>query len=301
MKFINSVLAQNETVTKDTVDTWDLPVQPLSHICVTIRALNAAAFECTKYELENLIRKAEVLYKGASVVSLSGVELDTYNALVFRNLSVLGNQVAPINSVRTLALVIPFGRKIFNPDECFPATKKGELQLQITWNTAAATPNIGTPQVQIETIELPEAGPKQYVKVTTLTKTPTAVGLHDVNLPIGNKFIGIVLQATSVPIGVAWTKSISYVQMLVNNVEYNYAKANWESLHGMLLNKIGHREPYDLDADHDHYMDAALLDFDPLGDDRYLLDSKGFASLKLRIYADIANKIQLHPIELVAV
>jgi len=300
MDFIHSVLAQNETVTKDTVDTWDLPVQPLSHIIVTLRALNAAGFECTKYELESLIRKVEVLYKGASIISLSGVELDTYNALVFRNLPILGNQVAAINSVRTLCLVIPFGRKIFDPAECFPATKKGELQLQITWNTAAATPNVGTPQIQIETVELPGASPKQYVRVTTLTKTPTAVGLHDVDLPIGNKFIGIQLHATTVPIGIVWTKSISYVKLLVNNLEFNYSKANWESLHGMLLNKIGHREPYDLDADHDHYMDAALMDFDPLGDDKYLLDSKGMASLKLRIYADVADAILIHPIELVA-
>lgn len=301
MKFINSVLALNETVTKNTVDTWDLPVSALSHIILTLRALNAAGFECTKYELENLISKVEVLYRGAAIISLSGVELDTYNALLFRNLPILGNQVAAINSVRTLCLVIPFGRKIFDAVECFPSTKKGELQLQITWNTAAATPNIGTPQIQIETVELPEATPKQYVKVTTLTKTPTAIGLHDVDLPMGNKYIGIGLHATSVPIGIAWTKSISYVKMLVDNVEYDYAKANWESLHGMLLNKIGHREPYDLDADHDHYMDAALLDFDPLGDDSYLLDTKPFASLKLRIYADIADLILLHPIELVTV
>jgi len=300
MDFIHSVLAQNETVTKDTVRTWDLPVQPLSHIIITLRALNAAAFECTKYELESLIRKVEILYKGAAIVSLSGVELDTYNALVFRNLPILGNQVAAIDSVRTLCLVIPFGRKIFDPAECFPATKKGELQLQITWNTDAATPNVGTPQIQIETVELPGASPKQYVRVTTLTKTPTAVGLHDIDLPIGNKFIGIQLHATTVPIGIVWTKSISYIKLLVNNLEFNYAKANWESLHGMLLNKIGHREPYDLDADHDHYMNAALMDFDPLGDDKYLLDSKGMASLKLRIYADVADAILVHPIELVA-
>ncbi len=300
MKFIQSVLAQNEAVIKDTVDTWDLPVLPLSHIIVTIKGLNAGAVECTKYEIENLIRKIEVLYEGAAIVSLSGVELDTYNGLLFRNLPILGNQVATNDGVRTLCLAIPFGRKIFDPNECFPKTSKGELQLQITWNTAAATPNIDGVMVQIETVELPEASPKQYVKVTTLSKTPTAIGEHDVDLPIGNKYIGIQLHATSVPIGTTWTKSISYLKLLVNNVEYNYARANWESLHGMLLNKIGHREPYDLDADHDHYMDAALLDFDPLGDDSYLLDTKGMASLRLKIYADIADLILLHPIELVA-
>jgi len=301
MKFINSVIAQDETAAVDTVYTWDLPVSPLSHLIVTHKCLNSAAIEATKFEIENFIKKIEVLYKGASVLSLSGVELDTYNAFTLRNLPILLNQVATDNGVRALTLIVPFGRKLFNPKECNPETKKGELQLQITTNSAAATPNTDGHMLQIEAVELPEASPTQFVKVTTLTKTPTATGLHDVNLPTGNKMIGVGLHATTVPIGTTWTKSISYVQLLVNNVEYDYAKANWEALHGMLINKIGHREPYDLDADHDHYLDAALLDFDPLGDDSYLLDTAPMASLKLRIYADVADAILLHPIEIVAV
>lgn len=301
MKFINSVIVQDEAAAVDSVYTWDLPVSPLSHIVITHKCLNAAGVEATKYEIENFIKKLEVLYKGASIVSLSGVELDTYDALLLRNLPILLNQVATASGVRALSLVVPFGRRLFDSKECFPGTKKGELQLQITTNSAAETPNITGSMFQIETIELPDAKPSNYVRVTTLTKTPLAVGEHDVSLPIGNKYIGIQLHATTVPIGAVWTKSISWLKLMVNNVEYNYAKTNWESLHGMLLNKIGHREPYDLDADHNHYMDAALLDFDPLGDDSYLLDSGPLAGLKLKIYADIANLILIHPIELVAV
>lgn len=299
MKFIHSVVAQDETITKDTVVTWDLPVNALSFLILTIKCLNAAAVEATKYEIENLLKKVLITFKGTSVIDLSGVELDTYNALTFKNLPILGNQVATNDAVRTLALIVPFGRKLYDAAECFPATRRGELTLQITFNTAAATPNIDGGMIQIESVELPEAKPGQYVKVTTLTKTPTAVGLHDVDLPIGNEYIGVQMHATTVPIGIVWTKSISNLRVLVNNSEYNYAKTNWESLHGMLLNRIGHREPYDLDADHDHYLDSALLDFDPLGDDKFLVDTKGFASFKLRIYADIANLILLHPIEIV--
>lgn len=301
MKFIHSVIAQNKSVAVDETHTWNLPINPISHLIVTIRCLNVAAVEATKYEIENVIKKLEVLYKGASIFSIRGVDLDTYGALTLKNLPIFLNQVATINGVRALTLPVPFGRKLMNPDECFPKTLKGELQLQITINSAAATPNITTLELQIESVELPEATPKQYCRVTTIEKTPTAVGLHDVDLYIGNKLIAVMLQATTVPIGAVWTKSISYLSLLRNNEEYDYSKTNWESLHGMLINKIGHREPYDLDADHDHYMDASLLDFDPLGDDKYLLDTAGLSSLKLRIYADIANLIRVYPIELVAV
>lgn len=301
MKFIHSVIAQDEVAAVDTYYNWDLPVNPLSHLILTIKCLNVAAVEATKYEIENFIRKLTVLYRGTSIVDLSGVELDTYIAQVFKNLPILGNQVTTINGVRTLALPIPFGRKIFDKDECFPKTSKGELVLQIRTNTAAACPNITGMMLQIESVELPEASPKNYVKITTITKTPTAAGEHDVNLPIGNKFLGVLMHATTVPIGATWTKSIGWVKLLIDNIEYNFSKTNWESLHGMLINKIGHREPYDLDADHDHYMDASLLDFDPLGDDSFLIDSVGKASIKLRINAEIANLILIHPIELVKV
>lgn len=299
MKFIHSVVAQDTAMANDTVYTWDLPTNPLSHLILTIKGLNKAGFECTKYELESNISKVEVLYKGAAIISASGIELDTYNAFLLKNLPILLNQVAVINSVRALTLVVPFGRKLMNSKECFHATMKGELKLQIT--TSAATANFTPSYLQIEAVELPEATPENYLRFTTLDKTPTAVGLHDVDLPIGNKFVGIQLHATSVPIGITWNKSISYVKLLANNVEYDYAITNWESLHGMLINKIGHREPYDLDADHDHYLDAALMDFDPIEGEDYLLDSAGLSSLKLRIYADVADAIIIHPIELVPV
>ena len=301
MKFIHSVLAQDEAAAVDTTYTWDLPTNPLSHIIVTHKCLNAAAVEATKYEIQNFIKKIEVLYRGAAIVSLSGVNLDTYNALILKELPILLNQVATDNGVRALMMMVPFGRKLYDPEECLFATHKGELQLQITTNSAAATPNTDGHMFQIETVELPEAAPIRYLRITTLKKTPTATGLHDLDLPIGNKIVAIHLNATSVPIGDTWTKSISYVQLLRNNVEFDYAKTNWESLHGMLINKFGHREPYDLDADHDHYMTESLLDFDPTGDGKYLLETAGLSSLKLRIYADIANAIMALPIELVDV
>lgn len=299
MKFIHSVIAQDEAAAFDTYFNWDLPVNPLSHLILTIKCLNIAAVEATKYEIENFIRNLTISHKGTSIIDLSGVELDTYIAQVFKNLPILGNQVATIDGVRTLCLPIPFGRKLFDAKECFPKSNKGELTLQIRTNTAAVCPNITGCMFQIESVELPEATPANYVKVTTLTKTPTAVGEHDINLPIGNKLIGVLMHATSVPIGAVWTKSISNIKMLIDNIEYNFSRTNWESLHGMLINKIGHREPYDLDADHDHYMDAALMDFDPLGDDSFLVNTAGVSNVKLRIYADIADQILIHPVELV--
>ena len=45
----------------------------------------------------------------------------------------------------------------------------------------------------------------------------------------------------------------------------------------------------------------ALLDFDPLDDGSYLLDTKGRARIHLRITADVADAIRIIPTELIDV
>ena len=80
-----------------------------------------------------------------------------------------------------------------------------------------------------------------------------------------------------------------------------FGLANWESLHGELLNRLGHREDYDASADNDDISKYALMDFSPMATDEYLLDTKGFASLKLRVNAGDTNVFRAIPLELVDV
>jgi len=297
MKYTRSVIAQNQSVEAGSVSTWDLPVNPISHLIITIRGLNVSDEASVEQILERL-KKIEVLYKGSSIASISGTDLHKLDAILLGKMPLLFNQVATDNAARALSLVLPFGRKLLDPNEAFPASSRGELKLQITLSETET--DIDNITLQIETVEMPEAKPKQYLKVTTLSLTPTSGIDNDIALPIGNKYAGLMLYSYTVPASTAFTATISKVKLLLNGLEQYFSSANWESLHGDLLNRIGHREDYDGSADVDDLNHYALMDFTPNNTDDFILDSKGASSLVLKVTAGNGNAIRVLPLELVA-
>lgn len=296
MQYNRSVIAQNTAIVASQVITLDLPVNPLSHLMLNLQGLNVTD-EATLAQILARMSKIEVLHRGASIISLSGADLHAMNALMLGNMPILTNQVATDNATRNVTLILPFGRSLYDPKECFPATRKGELQLQITFSSSEA--DIDNLVLQVEAIELFGATPEQFLKLTTLTKTPTATGDLDIDLPINNRIAGIGLFSTTVPTTTVTTKTINSVKLLADNKENMFSLANWESLHGEALNRIGHREDYDGSADNDDISKYAIMDFSPKNSDDFLLDTKGFANLKLRINAGDTNVLRLLVQELV--
>lgn len=297
MKFLRSVIAQDETPAADGVITYDLPVNPLSHIILTIKCLNVAAVEATIAQICTSITNIEVLHRGTSIIQMSAADLFALDHVLLGNAPVAFNMIATINGTRALSLIVPLGRRPYNPAECFPETKSGELKLRLTVDIAAAgyTGLI----LQIETIELLGASPARYLKATTLARTPSAVGFNDVDLPVGNLYAGILVWGTTIPATTLWTTTIDQVKLLADNTEVLYSLANWESLRGDMLSRIGHRPGYILASISDHIPNYALLDFSPNGDE-FLLNTKGLSSLKLKITAGDVQPLRLIPLELPA-
>lgn len=296
MQYNRSVIAQNTSIAASQVITLDLPVNPLSHLMVNLQGLNVTD-EATLAQILARMTKIEVLHRGASIFSMSGTDTHALNAIYFGQMPILTNQIATDNATRNVTLIVPFGRKLYNPEECFPATRKGELQLQITFSASEA--EIDNLVLQVEAIELFGAAPKQFLKLTTLTKTPTATGDLDIDLPINNRLAGITVFSTTVPTTTATTKTVNSVKMLADNKENMFSLSNWESLHGELLNRIGHREDYDGSADNDDIRQYAHMDFSPERSDEFLVDTKSFANLKLRVNAGDTNVLRLFPWEMV--
>lgn len=320
MRFLHQVLVQDESIAASAQRTDDLPVNPLSHILLTVRAANNAAdlddFSNIQAILAS-VSKVEVLFKGSAVVSGSLADLARMSALRLGRAPMQTASAVLDNGVRSVTVPIALGRRPFWPDECFPAVRRGELQLQIT--TAAAQTGIDTLTLQIETVELLEAQPTRFLKYTTVSKTPTATGDHDVDLPIGNKVPGVLLFGTTVPTAASFNASIGQLRLLVDNVEQYYARTNWETLHnaaqmryqesvaaGGFIERENDGAVYAQDAltDGQHAQIGFLnnygyLDFDPMGDDLFLLNTKDRARIHLRINADVADAIRLMPMELI--
>jgi len=317
MEFLRSVLASDETITVSTRVTYDLPVNPLSHIIFTLLFANDTStignYSVIAAALAQISNIA-VTHKGTSIISASFADLVAAGLVLVKKPVGQVNLVRTNNDVRALSVVIPFGRRLFDPAECFPATKKGELKLVIDY--AAAQTGIDTLKAQIETVELPGATPKGHIKITTLTKTPAASGDVDVDLPIGNPIVGCLLFGTTVP-NTDYTTTINKVKCKVDNVEAYYSECNWESLHG----DFWRRMPYnDMMNKHVHenqdgavastlgqendvgWLDNyAYLDFDPREDDSYLLITEGKARVHLVVNAGDTNALRVLPVELISV
>ena len=298
----------------------DLPVNPLSVILLTFRALNNVLTAVTS--LADWMAKytnINVRYRGASIVD--GRLDDLMVAMLARSGWGFGRgQENNVNDdTRSLTVAILFGRKPYDEKECFPATRRGDLILSIT--AAADAGGLDNHSVQIETIELLDATPERFIKITETQQAMAAAGQNNIALPIGNKLLGVLLRPFAFPTGAVRTSSFGEVSLELDNVEAIYSHTNWESLHGMLARRLPnnwtglqHVHPYNAAAVATEYLTRegvadfalhqqyGLLDFDPMGDGAFALETKDVANLNLSIVsgtADVANVSRVYPIELV--
>ena len=299
MDFRRTIIVDNVTPPADGTYTFDLPVAPLSHLNLTLQALNVAAAEATPEEICDIVTNVRVLYQGTSIIQMSARDLLALNHVLLRRQPIIFNQVAAISSTRALGLIIPMGRKPFNPDECFPESKAGDLQLQLT--VAIAPTALTGAILQVEAVELPDARPSQHLKATTLSETFTATGDQDMPLPIRNRYAGILVYSSIVPTTTSWNTVADQLKLLADNTERLYHACNWESLHADLVFRCGMYPGYIPASGDDDIVKYSLIDFDPLGDSQFLLETRDLAGLLLRITVGIAGTVRLIPLEIQAV
>lgn len=319
--FLRARLIQNETLTAAAATrSDDLPVNPLSAILVTLLgqadAINVAP---SWSDIMGDIARLEVLYKGQSIISGSLADLAALFWHVTGRFPFLGRLSAEADEANFFCTVpILFGPRPFDKTWCFPAVRRGELQLQIT--PGAAFTNQNDVQLQVETIELLDGAPTRFMKYTTMSKTPTATGDHDIDLPLGNPIRGIQLFGTTVPVDGAVTTSIDQLRLLVDNVEHGYAFTNWESLKGEsalfrdqpwvgaeLVARLTGGAPAAnddtraLESPTSFLRQYAYMNYSPFDSDEYLLMTEGKGRVHLRINAGDTSAIRVMPIEQITV
>jgi hypothetical protein len=314
--FLRARLVQNETLAVSTVRTDDLPVNPLSAIFFTILGqCDAINVQATMQNMFDAIARVEVLYKGQSIISGSLADLAAMYYHLTNHFPFLGRLSAEADEANFFMTVpLLFGPRPHQSEWCFPAVRRGELQLQTTM--AAAFTNANDLQLQIETLELLNAEPKRFLKYTTISKTPSAAGDHDVDLPLGNPIRGIQLFGTTVPVDGAVTTSIDQLRLLVDNVEHGYAFTNWESLVGescfyrdqpwagaQLVARLTGGAPAAnddtaaLENPSSFLRRYAFLQYAPYEQDNNRLMTEGKGRVHLRITAGDALAIRVMPVE----
>lgn len=321
MEFLRSIIVERASLSESTqLDLVDLPVNPVSHLLLTIEAINTTSTPANYSFIDdfyNFIERVEVLFKGNSVINAS---LRDAWAMSMCLLKVIPGQVKPRRTTserRAATFILPFGRRLFDPNECFPASSRGEFQFRMTTSTTPS--GLGTFTYSLDAVELLNAEPTQFVRFTTFSGAASAAGEHDRDLPRGNPIVGVLIFANTVHATSEASNTVRDVKLLVDNKEAYYQLANWDSLHSDFLSRLGlgvqqipHTHAVDVADTSGTFRDTlepnlepftvenyAYLDFDPLGDGNYLLQTEGRGRVAMRITYGATDAMRYLPVELI--
>ncbi len=315
-RFIHSIQSSNAAIAADGDEVIDLPVNPLSVILLNISPLNETSTITTFRLVEGLLAaltNIRITHKGAAVVDISGIDQAALIYLYHRMYLWQSGTLETDNFRRSIVLPILFGRKAFMPSECFPETKKGELQMTLTWDIAAGA--FDGLRRSIETVELPEATPDFVQKVTTTAQTFAATGQNEVDMPVGNVLRGILCFGTTTFTGAAPVPTLGELQTLKDNQQVGFSATDFETLRGLhgvsgvsyppdfrhihSLNAAGAGLEDTLEPEVNTSLDDsyALLNFDPTMDDEYSLETEGAGRVHVRCDAEAADAARFMPIE----
>ena len=316
MQFIHSIQVPNQLIAADGQQIYDMPVNPLSMIYLHISPLNETstiANYLSTFGMMSAVDQITLAYRGQSIIDMRGQDLLAFIWHCTNWDVCQSNLNKTDNDRRSIVLPICLGRRPYDPNECFPEVRRGELTLSVTWDIADT--GFDGLRISIETVEIPEAQPKYFQRVTSLARTFAATGDNDIDLPIGNVIRGVLGFGTTGFAGAAPVPSLGALRLLVDNVETNYASSDWEVLRAVsrvTKNRLG------IYTDHIHrFADAAAgevntgqqiitaqapenyvyLDMDPTGDDLFSLETRGKARVHIRANAETADAVRLYPIE----
>jgi hypothetical protein len=290
-------------------------------ILVTLRGdINTADTDEPLVDFFNTIISLGVMFRGQDIIRGSLRDLAVLNAMV-TGIPPFGEKPqAVVANTWSLTVPICLGRRPYDPKECFPAVKRGDLRLEVNVDTLVN--DVDLLDLQIETVELLDADPKQFLKYTTGGLTFVSTGQETARLPIGNPLLGVLLFGTTVPTSTLQTATWEQLRIKVDNVESYYARTNWDTMVGESIRRI--HGPVDFLAQHSHRYNGAAaafatalhpirpstsgmleqyayLDFDPLMDDSYMLETAGRADVVIQRDSGTADAGRFLPVELVSV
>lgn len=297
MDFIRSMLFDARTSATE-VHTVDLPVNPISHLIFTIEAYNETN-EATLTEILGFINSIKVTHMGRTIMALHGEDLALLNLYLFGSAGINIHPIATDNQHIGYSLIIPFGRSLFNPDECFPGTRRGELQFTMDMTALATTIDNGL--ISLAAIELPDASPSKYLKSSMLSITaPGATGDNDINLPIGNELLALLVRMTS------WAGASEYLfgvddwKFLYDNVERNFISGNAPSVISEMMFRVQKTTNLVAAQGGPAPLLGNWMDFDPTRDGKYSIATEGASSLVFRAGMGVNEAIYVTPLELVS-
>ena len=323
-RFLRSIVSDFQPLTASAdITPVDLPVNPLSQLVLTLALTKNVASQATNLgqllrAIVQQITEVSVRHRGELIIQGTLQDLMVMNTILCGTPPSVGEIAQADNQVQFVSIPISFSRIPYWHGEAFPATNRGNLRFHMTAGAINALYDAAS--WSLEAIELIEDEPSSYLKYTTLTRTIAATGRQRIPLPIGNPLLGMLLYDPNDEIDSTMSYAFGKVKLMKDNVEQYYAESNWESLRDNMTRRC---PSYLHSFGHVHALAAAdtvtgeeqvvvadtpplqygYLDFDPLKDGSYSLETRGAASLDLDMNADVAGSavVRVIPVELIQV
>lgn len=322
-RYLRSIVSDIQTLTASAdIVPVDLPVNPLSFLVLTINAEVNGAQEVQDDAREfihhlGMVTDLSIRHRGENIIqgSLSDIAMMSF---LLTGIAPWGREFTyGDNTFTSRSVLIPFSRMPYWHQEAFPATQRGNLRFFMT--AGAALGVYDNFQWALEAVELIEDNPSQFLKFTTLTRALAATGRQKIPLPIGNDLLGLLLFDPSDEIDATEQYAFGKIKILKDNVEQYVSTSNWEanaidmSIRGQsLMTAFGHthvQAAADTSVGGTGFRDAdrppiqyGFVDFDPLRDGSYSLETAGAASLDLDMDSDVSSgTVRVMPVELVKI
>ena len=295
-EFIRSTILDAHTMATE-VFTEDLPINPISHLVLTIEATNVGAAEATIAQILAYINLITVRHTGIQVINHHSEDTALLNAYLFGSAGIVLAPDATDTQHMAYTLIIPFGRKLFDPEECFPATRKGEFQITLDTNLPGTEWEAAV--LSLSAVQLPEATPTRHLVSTLFSITdPGAAGEQDIDLPIGNDLLAVLMRLAAFPDTTDFFFTVDDIRLLVDNMERGIASAKTVELLGEMMARVnGTVRSTPLQGG--LIPNKSLwMDFDPTRDGAYMIDTRGASRVHLRANYGEAGAIFVAPLEL---
>lgn len=321
MKFLHSIAVQNHSVGSDSIEVFDLAVNPLSVVLLTMRPLNSTGTPgnfadylsmCSAF---NWITIAD---RGQTVFKMTGADAAVLAYHRHGILYPMPEADDTDNWMRSVTLPILMGRFAYDPETCYPARRRGELTIELDIDVLDT--GYDNFAYQIDTIELLDAKPKYFERKTTQSVTLPATGFNDIDLPVGNVVRGLLAYGTTAfGGGASPTPTLGRMELLLDNQQEAFAAIDFETAVG--LSSLMGRQPPVYDG-HKHRVDATggttqnttkmfdestglwqnycYLDLDPWRDDSMSINTAGASRFHLRTNAEAANAVRIVTVERVS-
>jgi hypothetical protein len=303
----------------------DLPVNALRKVLVTFSgnqdAASASSDESPRLiDLVGMIQEVSVLYRGTTVVGLSGPLAWLMGGVLCGSVPVVSRSGDGLGETVSVTLPIYLGHKWAGEGSAFPASRRGELQLRLRFGALSPKLDGGSLRVTVTALEYLEAEPKSWLKYVELVRTFTATGEQDVDVSMGYPVLGwgIVMEsrypfAGGLPTVVSAKLLVDGVEQVVGEVFSGPLVDLFASGRGLGLaaSEHLHRENFDgaytQGAEGGRVLSVGPVHgrafWLPVGDDSevQVLDTRGHGRVNFRFVAGQTDTVRIAQLERVTV